>query len=137
MMAPAASNVLDEFRRYATLIEATLARGPLGFTPETETASSIQVERAVAYPAVVLKPHEPTESIDLLLDAAVRPDVGHLASFAVVDRTGHRRPHYRGLLFYSAFQAFQIAYETLPAGLFGRWEEGLRPWADMLESELT
>jgi hypothetical protein len=59
-----------------------------------------------------------------------------LSSVAVVDRTGHHRPAYRGLLVYSCLQAFSIVYETLPRSDFGRWEEGLRPWCDLLESDL-
>jgi hypothetical protein len=136
-MASSASTLLDDFGRYALLTESALAASPATFTPEAETANSIQVERGVAYAAAMLNPKEPSGAIDLLLEAGDRPDPDYLASFAVVDRNGHQRPHYRGLLFYAAFQAFQGNYETLGAGSFGKWEEGLRPWADMLEAQLT
>ena len=128
---------LQDFQRYATLLQSTLANSPKTFTPETESATAIQVERALAYPAALLDPKSPGDSIDLLLGAPDNPDPAHLASFTVIDRTGHHRPHYRGLLFYAAFQTFHLAYETLPTAAFGKWEEGLRPWADMLESQLT
>src|SRR5262249_44126851 len=59
-----------------------------------------------------------------------------LPEMAVVDRTGHHRPVYRGLLVYSWLQAFSIAYEKLPRSEFGRWEEALRVWCDLMESEL-
>jgi hypothetical protein len=60
-----------------------------------------------------------------------------LASIPIVDHAGHHRPVYTGLLIYSLLQTYRIAYEILPATTFSRWEEGLRPWCDMLESELT
>src|SRR5688572_16115418 len=128
---------LQDFQRYAGLLQSTLANSPKTFTPESETATAIQVERALAYPAALLDPKFPGDSIDLLLGAPDNPDPAHLASFSVIDRAGHHRTHYRGLLFYAAFQTFHLAYETLPTAAFGKWEEGLRPWADMLESQLT
>jgi hypothetical protein len=132
-----ATNFLEEVRRYAPLLHSTLTASPLTFTPESESAAAIQVERAIAYPAALLDPKQLSTSIDLLLQAADRPDLPHLASLTVIDRTGHHRPAYRGLLLYAAFQTFRLTYETLPTSDFGKWEEGLRPWADMLESQLT
>src|SRR6185503_1995418 len=117
-MASSASTLLDDFRRYASLIESALAASPLTFAPEAETANSIQVERGVAYAAAMLNPKEPSGAIDLLLQAGDRPNPDYLASFAVVDRSGHQRPHYRGLLFYAVFQAFRLNYETLATGAF-------------------
>jgi hypothetical protein len=37
---------------------------------------------------------------------------------------------------YAWLQAYRAWYETLPRSEFGRWEEGLRPWCDLLEGEL-
>ena len=128
---------LQDFQRYASLLQSTLANSRNAFIPESEAATAIQVERALAYPAALLDPKAPGDSVDLLLGAADNPDPAHLASFIVIDRAGHHRPHYRGLLFYAAFQTFHLAYETLPTSAFGKWEEGLRPWADMIESQLT
>jgi hypothetical protein len=119
------------------LLQSALNSFPKTFSPESESASAIQVERALSYPATLLDPKSPGDSIDLLLGAADQPNLTHLASFTVIDRAGHHRPHYRGLLFYAAFQTYHLAYETLPTSAFGKWEEGLRPWADMLESQLT
>jgi hypothetical protein len=59
-----------------------------------------------------------------------------LGTLAIIDRNGHHRPVYRPLLVYSCLQAFRRVYETLPRSDFGRWEEGLRPWCDLLEAEL-
>ena len=72
--------------------------------------------------------------VERLFHLSAFPELGEIA---VIDRAGHRRPAYRALLVYSALQAFRLAYETLPRAEFGRWEDGLRPWADALESELT
>jgi hypothetical protein len=60
-----------------------------------------------------------------------------LSEINVLDSTGHHRPVYRGLLVYSWLQAYQLLYETPPREEFGRWEEGLRRWCDLLEAELT
>jgi hypothetical protein len=54
-----------------------------------------------------------------------------------MDRAGHHRPVYRPLLVYAWLQAYRLAYEVLPRSEFGRWEEGLRPWCDLLEAALT
>ena len=74
--------------------------------------------------------------VERLLTLARDGDVARLGGYAVVDREGHHRPVYRGLLVYCALLAFGVAYETLSAGEFGRWVEGLRPWADLMEAEL-
>src|SRR5262249_16102318 len=72
-------------------------------------------------------------SVDRLIELSTSP---RLAEMAVVDRTGHHRPVYRGLLVCSWLQAVSLADETLPPDQFGRWEEGLRAWCDLMESEL-
>lgn len=124
---------LADFARYRRLIESALTAAPLDFTASTESATALQVERGILYPKRLLNPTTPAPSIDRLIQLASEP--AHLAAYAVVDRQGHHRPVYRGLLIYSALQAFRIGYETLTD--FGRWEEGLRPWADLLEAELS
>jgi hypothetical protein len=89
----------------------------------------------LVYPAVVLDPKtaelSPAEKLIELANS------DQLSSIAIVDAADHHRPVYTGLLIYSLLQTYRIAYETLPATTFGRWEEGLRPWCDMLESELA
>jgi hypothetical protein len=136
-MPTSPTTFVHDFHRYATLLHTTLTQSPKTFIPESETATAIQVERALSYSAALLDPTHPGDSIDLLLGAVDQPDLAHLASFTVIDSAGHHRPHYRGLLFYAAFQTFHLAYETLSTAAFGQWEEGLRPWADLLESQLT
>lgn len=126
---------LPDFARYRRLIHSALTAAPLDFSPATESPTALQVERGILYPQLLLNPSAATPAIDRLLQLSSHP--AHLASHAVVDRQGHHRPVYRGLLIYSALQAFRIAYETLAPADFGRWEEGLRPWADLLEAELS
>jgi hypothetical protein len=43
---------------------------------------------------------------------------------------------YRPVLVYAWLQAFKLLYEVLPRAQFGRWEEALRAWCDLLEGEL-
>src|SRR5215831_3284115 len=124
-----ASSVLADFKRYAELIRSQLS-GAISFTPGSQSAETIQVERGIVYPRVVLDP----KSVDLAPADRVIELAGsdRLASIAIVDAADHHRPVYTGLLIYSLLQTYAIAYETLSASAFGRWEEGLRPWCDML-----
>jgi hypothetical protein len=95
----------------------------------------VRVERGIVYPQVVIDPkHADLSPAERIIELA---GSDRLSSIAVVDRADHHRPVYTGLLVYSFVQTYRIAYEMLSASAFGRWEEGLRPWCDMLESELT
>lgn len=127
---------LDAFRRYADLLSAALA-APVPFTPESEDAAALQVERGMVYPLAIAGKlaDDSTRSVDRLIDLAAAPD--WLASVVVVDSAGHRRPAYRGLLVYAWLQAFRLEYERLPRSEFGRWDEASRAWCDRLEAELT
>src|SRR5581483_2206323 len=58
-----------------------------------------------------------------------------LPTISVVDRNGHARTVYRELLIYCWLQSFGLYYESLPRQEFGRWEESLRSWCDLLESQ--
>src|SRR5688572_15112163 len=128
-----AGDVVGTFRRYAELLRGAMPAQPT-FQPTTESATGVQVERGVVFPAVMKA-----------RDASVSPYVNRLLELsgsdrlpgvAVIDQGAHHRPVYRPLLVYSWLQAFRIVYETLPRGEFGRWEEGIRPWCDLLEAEL-
>lgn len=130
MAAP--SQLADDFRRYARLIRDRLGSAP-SFVPAAESSSAVQVERGVVFPAVLLDASASTECVNRLIDLSVSE---RLSSTAIVDRSGHHRPVYRGLLVYSWLRAFERVYETLPRSEFGRWEEGLRPWCDLLEADL-
>jgi hypothetical protein len=131
---PENSQLIDSFKRHAELLAQAIST-PGSFTPATENAQTVQVERGIVYPRLLLDPtQKDLPEVDRLFELA-KSDA--LASLAVVDRADHHRPVYEGLLVYSLLQAFRIAYETLSPAQFGRWEEGLRPWCDMLESELT
>jgi hypothetical protein len=125
----------QEFRRYAALVAAVLP--PVGaFTPDLEGPTTVQVERGGVFPACLQDPQSPLawERVDRLADLAA---MQQLPRVAVVDRAGHDRPVYRPLLVYAWLQAYRLAYEVLPRSQFGRWEEGLRPWCDLLEAVLT
>jgi hypothetical protein len=131
--ADAATSLMNQFNRYAGIITARIANLP-AFSAQAESATAVQVERGVLYPLAMLDP----TLIDVspaarLVELSNSP---RLVNIAIVDRSSHHRPAYRALLVYSWLQAFRMAYETLPRSEFGRWEEGLRPWCDLLESDL-
>jgi len=126
------SETLLQFRRYTDLITPMIRRAD--FSPEAESATAVQVERGVIYPRAVADSLLPDPSpVERLIELSTSP---RLASIAVVDRSGHHRPVYRALLVYAWLKSFQIVYETLPRSEFGRWEEGVRAWCDLLESDL-
>jgi hypothetical protein len=99
----------------------------------------VQVERGIVFPQVMrdnstTAPPAPAPApVERLIELS---NSDRLGSIAVIDRAGHHRAIYRPLLVYAWLQAFRIVYETLPRSDFGRWEEGLRPWCDLLEAEL-
>jgi hypothetical protein len=115
-----------ELRRYAELIAAAISTPT--FAPTLESATSVQVERGQ-----ILIDGAPTELVDRISE----PDFAtRLPQMAVIDSAGHHRPVYRALLAHAWLQAFSNRYETLPREIFGRWEETLRPWCDLLEAEV-
>jgi hypothetical protein len=128
------AGLLADLRRYAGMIRATIL-GSYPFQAEAEDANSVQVERGVILPRALSNvANEPENSpIERLITLAAHPKIRQIA---VVDRTGHHRPVYRALLVYSWLQAFSLRYETLPRPEFGRWEEALRVWCDLMEAEL-
>ena len=129
--------LIADFVRYDQLIAAPLrdARMP---RPTSETDATLQAERGGAVFASALAGSIDVAAVDRLveLSAAVSARPEELAQLAVVDAAGHARPVYRPLLIYAWLMSYRVAYETLPPGTFGRWDEALRPWCDLLESEL-
>lgn len=128
-----APDSLADFKRYAGIVRAAMAP-PSRFPPASESATAVQVERGIVFPQALLDRAAAGSSfVERLIELG---SSDRLATMAVVDRSGRHRPVYRPLLVYSWLQAFRMVYETLPRGEFGRWEEGLRPWCDLLEAEL-
>jgi hypothetical protein len=131
-MADAASTVAH-FRRYADLIRSGL-KSIAAFAAEAENARTIQVERGLVFPSALLDPPGADfGAVERLIELSTSEQLG---AIVVADRSGHHRPVYRGLLVYCWLQTFGLVYETLPQSQFGRWEEALRRWCDLLESEL-
>jgi hypothetical protein len=124
------------FRRYAGLIAGAMAQEPArAFHPEAERDAAVQVERASVY-ALALADHPDLRAVNERIDRLVRLAADGLKDVVVVDRNGHQRPVYRPLLVYGGLQAFRVLYEVLPRAEFGRWDEGLRVWCDLLEADL-
>ncbi len=127
----------DALARYARLIRAPLGT-PAAPAISEETDSELRVDRGVVFPMVLLSPNsagspEVHSCVARLIEVTAGPGLERLV---VVDSAGHHRPVYRPLLIYFWLRAFALAYETLPRSLFGRWDESLRHWADLLESDL-
>jgi hypothetical protein len=138
-----ASTFRRDVHRYAQLISDAL-RPDVQFVAEAESVNVLQVERGTIFGLTLRGPVsevEVTPRVERLIEVtqaattALAPS--RLAEFAIVDRRGHHRTVYRPLLIYSWLQAFRLAYETLPRSQFGRWEEALRAWCDLLEAEIT
>jgi len=123
------------FDRYAEMIAAQLnSAGP--FLPEAESATAVQVERGSLLASLLSTTSKPDlATLGRLFDLTRSPE--RLPDLTILDRTGHHRPVYRGLLVYAALQSFRLVYESIPRTDFGRWEEGLRPWCDLLEGQLA
>lgn len=123
-------HVGQDFRRYGGLI-AGMLQAPPTFEPRAESASAVQVERGIVLAS--LDVGSPRDAVGRLVDLA---RTGRLADVQVVDAAGHARPVYRPLLIYAWLLSYKQAFETLSSDAFGRWDEALRPWCDLLESEL-
>jgi hypothetical protein len=127
------ANLLTDFARYQAMIRAAMETAA-PFEAAAESATAVQIERGTIFAAMLN--NSATDAgpwVDRLIELARSQ---RLARVAVVDRTGHHRPVYRALMIYAWLQAFSLAYESLPRSEFGRWEEALRGWADLLEAEL-
>jgi len=130
---PQFDGLLAEFKRLADAIRLRLENAASDRIVAEDT-TSVQVERGIVYRDAMLDPVTHTTRTDRLIEIA---SSDRLARTVVVDSSGHHRPVYRALLVYAWLQAYHLLYETLPRSEFGRWEEGLRPWCDLLEAELT
>src|SRR4051794_12507189 len=109
MTDTAATQLVTDFRRYAGLIRSSLANAG-AFAPEAESATAVQVERGVVFAQAMIDPRTPDlgSRVNRLIELSTSD---RLTSMAVVDRSGHHRPVYRGLLVYSWLQAFGLVYE--------------------------
>jgi hypothetical protein len=125
--------LLTDFRRLAEQIRLRL-EADARFEPMTEDALSVQVERGIVFRDAMIGPVTNNAYVDRLIEIA---NSDRVARAVVVDSSGHHRPVYRPMLVFSWLCAYQLFYESLPRGELGRWEEGLRPWCDLLEAELT
>jgi hypothetical protein len=128
-----AESVVAEFRKYAGLV-AGLLKGESSFSDSIESTTSIAVERGTMLP--LLLDSVTTEGLARVERLIEITRAGRLETIVVVDAQGHHRPIYRPILVYAWLSAFHLRYEDLPRSEFGRWEEALRAWADLLEAEL-
>jgi hypothetical protein len=125
--------VRERLTRFAGLVQAELML-PEELRMAAESQFALQVERGLVLPIAVIGSGISEEPyVQRLIELANLP---HLGEMLVVDASGQQRKVYRPLLIYAWLTAFQLRYESLPREQFGRWEEGLRAWCDLLEGEL-
>src|SRR5258706_1017496 len=128
-----AESPVAELRKYAGMIAPLLAR-PFKFSDKFEGSAAIQMERGTVLPLMLNEVSvEGLSCVERLIEMTRG---ARLDTIAIVDRLGHHRPIYRPILVYSWLSAFSLRYEDLPRQEFGRWEEALRAWSDLLEAEL-
>ena len=123
-----------DFRRYEQIIYPLISSiSP--FVAQAEDAMTVQVERGIILPSLLARQWggDAVAPIQRLIDLS---RFAGMKEITVVDRGGHHRAIYRPLLIYAWLQAYRLAYETMPPEVFGQWEEGLRPWCDLLENRL-
>jgi len=121
----------DDLGRYEQLVRS--AMGPAtAFKAEAETDAAIQVERGTVFPRALL--HARVGELSQLVDrlAATNTD---LMQATVVDRSGHARATYPGLLIYCWAQAFGIA--TKRGVSIEHWREPLKAWCAVLEEQTS
>jgi hypothetical protein len=124
---------LAELRKYVAMIAPLVARSS-DFLIKSEGPAAIQVERGTVLPLMLNEVNvEGLSRVERLIEVTRG---GRLETIAIIDRLGHHRPIYRPLLIYAWLSAFSLRYEDLPRQEFGRWEEALRAWSDLLEAEL-
>lgn len=123
------------FDRYRSLLRDVLAM-PSSFDDDLESNSAIRVERGLMLVDALHSGWSPTlgDRVDRLLRAPTDSD---LAAIRIIDRAGHRRPAYVGLLVYCWALAYRKMNERLPPADRARWEESLRAWCDLLERQLA
>ncbi len=127
------SHILAAALHYARLIEQPLA-DQSGFSPSAEAGAAVQIERALMFPHILLNQELPREWVDRLIElagSALLPEV------IVLDRLGHHRPVYRPLLLYAWLLTYKLQFERLPRMEFGRWDQALRAWCDVLADGLS
>jgi hypothetical protein len=127
------NHILAVARQYAAHIEQALADQP-DFSASTEAGAAVQIERGLMLPQVLLNREVPREWVERLIElgaSALLPEV------IVLDRLGHQRPVYRPLLVYAWLLTYKIQFERLSRMDFGRWDEALRAWCDVLADGLS
>ena len=135
LTAASAERTLADFGRFASLLDAAIEPARDELVATAESATELQVDRGLVLAGAVK--NLPWESdarlIEPLIELAPSQRIGQIA---FVDRSAHHRPLYRPLTLYAWLSAYRIRFETLPQHEFGRWDEALRLWCDLLEAEL-
>lgn len=94
-----------QYTRYVHLLTEIIKSAPVSVE---ESTARVEVERGAIYPRCLLSPKKQLP-VETLLE--LPPDTG--MPLAVVDRQGHRRPAYEGLLLYAVLGAIQVTGQPL------------------------
>jgi len=125
----------DDVQRYSALIESALGRLFL-FRAETEIGSAVQVERGTIFPMCV-RGSGSAELGSRLGRLAQLADQEKAGGVTVVDRAGHTRPAYLGLLLYSCIQAYRLCRDDISNLPFEQWADVLRAWGGVIEAQTS
>lgn len=135
----------EEHQRYTRLLRTAMGH-TFAFTPEREDEQTIQVERGIVFPmaltgrsgaelqAPVDRLVNPPGSV-LLPGVTARPRAAETFTppSLVVDRAGHARRAYPGLLIYSWAQAFRLSNGD---DAVRSWANPLRAWGRQIEEDV-
>jgi hypothetical protein len=123
----------DEVRNYSRLLRSAMGSSFL-FAPQTEFGSAVQVERGTVFP-MCMSGHAAAGLVDRIDRLVELSSLESMDKVTVVDRAGHSRPAYPGLLVYCWAQACRMS-GTQGKTIVDTWREPLRTWCGVLEAQV-
>jgi hypothetical protein len=123
------SSPSPEIQHYSQLVRTAMGDS-FDFAPEAEAGDVIQVERGIVFPMALAGPTPSQMSLHVN-----RLMIGNAERATVVDRAGHRRAAYPGLLCYAWVQALRISVGDDAAIERGR--DILRAWCKVMEERVN
>lgn len=124
-----------EMQRYTELVAGLIAR-PGAFEKACESERVVQVERGVVFPWAMADVGEARGHVTECVGRGIELAEEALEGVLVVDRAGHQRAIYRGILVYAWLRAWELLRDRLPGDEAERWRVGMRPWCQVLENSL-
>ncbi len=122
----------SEIDRYIHLISRLIAPS-MPFVPEIETDTLVQIERATLFPLLSIG-RAAANDFQRMNQLASRPVPG---ANEVLDRLGHRRPAYRGLLVYSWLRAIDLLNDFQAEAAHDVWKPAIQSGCRRLHVEIA